>query len=56
MASYTLWDIDDTFWFRVKRMCKIRKKSIKDIIMENLWRELKEFEVKHPYHAVHIYE
>jgi len=44
MAQYTMKNLDEKWWRRVKSMAAMRGKSIKTIILDLLRRELREYE------------
>ena len=44
MADYIIYDIDDIFWQRVRLMSKMRRISIKKMILDHLQEELTKWE------------
>ena len=43
MAAYTIREIDDELWYRIKALAALRGMSIKDFIIGLLKKEVKEF-------------
>ena len=46
MINYTIRNIDESLWHRIKIMSVVRKVSIKEIVMDHLHKELKAWEKK----------
>ena len=46
MAAYTIREIDDELWRKVKALAALRGLSIKDFIIDLLKKEVKEFKGK----------
>jgi len=44
VAAYTLKEVDDKLWRKVKAVAALRGKSIKDLIIELLEKEVKKGE------------
>lgn len=56
MAEYTLKNMDDDFWYRVKLMAAIRRMSIKDMIIKRLEQDLKNWSGQVDLRKQEVYE